>query len=304
VATPANDAPPQVSRRLVDQTRTLVHAIQAGDDDLVVSAVVGLRRKSRVFAPLGMLIGALTMLFMGVKLLFSNWRLTLIELLPASWIWLAMVDLKAHLFQGRNFHPVHGWALVVGISVVTLITMGAMYLNAVFAFAIVRRGRADIAAGFAGARAHAASVLAYGAVIGVLLGFAALYSSRWGVRWFTLCLGIVIAIMMVAYIAIPSRMVGLRQAPTSRSEAFKASVVGGVLSVIVCSPPYLIGRLGILLLGVRSLLVVGIILLVIGLALEAGATSAVKAVKMSAKLLASSAPDAGDVGRSGTVEQA
>jgi hypothetical protein len=47
-----------------------------------------------------------------------------------------------------------------------------------------------------------------------------------------------------------------------------------------------IGRIGILLLGSDALFAVGVILLVIGLTLQAGATGAVKAIKMSAKLVA------------------
>jgi hypothetical protein len=40
---------------------------------------------------------AFAMLLNGRKLLFSNWRLTLVQILPAMWIWLAMSDLKAHV---------------------------------------------------------------------------------------------------------------------------------------------------------------------------------------------------------------
>jgi hypothetical protein len=36
---------------------------------------------------------AVRLLFQGVRLLFSNWRLTLIQLLPAMWIWVALLDL-------------------------------------------------------------------------------------------------------------------------------------------------------------------------------------------------------------------
>ena len=54
----------------------------------------------------------------------------------------------------------------------------------------------------------------------------------------------------------------------------------------MCSPPYLLGRIGILMLGSRSLFFLGVVLLCVGLVLEACATSAVKAIKMSAKLVA------------------
>jgi hypothetical protein len=40
--------------------------------------------------------------FNGLKLLFSNWRLTLVQILPAMWIWLAMFDLKEHALHGKS----------------------------------------------------------------------------------------------------------------------------------------------------------------------------------------------------------
>lgn len=68
-------------------------------------------------------------------------------------------------------------------------------------------------------------------------------------------------------------------------------MIGGTLGAIVCTPPYVIGRIGILLLGssVVLVLILGVVLLVLGLTLQAGATGAVKAIKMSAKLAAGTA---------------
>ena len=72
----------------------------------------------------------------------------------------------------------------------------------------------------------------------------------------------------------------------ARGDKLKATAVGGFLGAVVCAPPYLLGRIGLLLLGSNSLFFLGIVLLSVGLVLEAGATGAVKAVKMSAKLVA------------------
>ena len=55
-------------------------------------------------APLALVVGGLAMLFQGVKTLFINWRLTLIQILPAMWIWVVMVDIKAHVLHGKGFH--------------------------------------------------------------------------------------------------------------------------------------------------------------------------------------------------------
>ena len=47
----------------------------------------------RWLAPLALVVSALVMLFQGVKLVFVNWRLTTVEILPAMWIWLATLNL-------------------------------------------------------------------------------------------------------------------------------------------------------------------------------------------------------------------
>jgi hypothetical protein len=68
--------------------------------------------------------------------------------------------------------------------------------------------------------------------------------------------------------------------------------VGGAIGTVVCTPPYVLGRIGLLMLGSHTLFIPGVIVFVVGLTLQAGATSAVKAVKMSAKLLPGHQPTA------------
>jgi hypothetical protein len=79
------------------QMARLAEAVRKGDDKEVQAMVVELSRQHRYLTPLAFAVGAVAMLFEGVKLLVTNWRLTLIQLLPAMWIWAAMIDLKAHV---------------------------------------------------------------------------------------------------------------------------------------------------------------------------------------------------------------
>jgi hypothetical protein len=65
--------------------------------------------------------------------------------------------------------------------------------------------------------------------------------------------------MMVAYVAVPARLVGVRS-QRSRRDRISASALGAILR----SP--------------------GFVLFALGITLQAGATSAVRAVKMGAKL--------------------
>jgi hypothetical protein len=134
----------------------------------------------------------------------------------------------------------------------------------------------------------ASFVLPVGLTVGLALGVSTIVVPRWGHPWFALSLGIVVGVMMLTYVTVPARIVGVKPVG-SRRDKMAAAAVGGTLGALVCAPAYVIGRIGILLLGSHFLFALGIVLLVVGFTLEAGATGAVKAVKMSAKLAAGNA---------------
>ena len=121
---------------LAERTAALIRAIRDGDDRMVEDAVRALSQSRRIFAPLAFAVGAFVMLFDGVKLLVFNWRLTLVQLLPAMWIWIAMFDLKAHTFRGKSLEVLSGPVLILSIVAIAAITAASFFLNAVFAFAI------------------------------------------------------------------------------------------------------------------------------------------------------------------------
>ena len=74
---------------------------------------------------------------------------------------------------------------------------------------------------------------------------------------------------------VPSRLVGLK-ANSSRRDKLAATVVAGTVGAIVCTPPYVVARVGIIMLGSRTLFVPGVILIAVGFGLQSGATGAVK----------------------------
>jgi hypothetical protein len=271
----------------MSRLRELVAAIRDGDEAMVEAAVLRMSRSRRWLAPLALAVGALVMLFQGVKLVFSNWRLTVVQVLPAMWIWLAMLDLKAHVMHGKSFHVLRGPIVIPLVILVAAITGAAFFLNAVFAFAIARAGPPEVRAGFAGARRHLPVVLGSGAAVGLLLGLSTIVVTRWGRPWFALSLGVVIGLLMVCYVAVPSALIGIK--PTiSRRDKLTAGAVSGALGAAVSTPPYVLGRIGILMLGSSALFIPGIFVVAVGFTLQAGATGAVKAVKLSAHLVAGS----------------
>ena len=280
----------------VARARWLARAILDSDEAAVEEAVLRLSRSRRAFAPLAFAVGAVVILSDGVKLLFSNWRLTLIQVLPAMWIWAAMYDLKAHVFYGKTYHVVTGPARAAIVLAVIVITAASFFLNAVFAFAIATPGPPHIRPAFHEARSHLPIVLGSGAVVGLFLGLSTAVLTRWGLWWFALTLSIVIGVMMVCYVAVPSRLIGLKASRPdySKRDKLTATAVGAVIGAVVCTPPYLLGRIGLLMLGSRALLIPGIVVFLTGLTLQAGTTSAVKAVKLGAKLASGRQPGAGD----------
>ena len=271
--------------------RRLVVAIRENDEHKVEEAVLQLARTRRIFAPLALAVGAFVMLFNGLRLLVTNWRLMLIQALPAMWLWAATFDLKVHVLRGKEFDIIRGPIVLVLFAAVVLITIAAFYLNAVFAFAISQPGSPDLRTGFQEARKHITAVARWGTGIGLALAVATMLAPRWGLGWFTLLLGTVLAVMMVCYVAVPARIIGMRvekpdkSAQSGRAAKLAGAAVTGLFGAIVCTPPYVIARAGIYLLG-GALFPLGVGLLVIGLMLEAGATGAVKAIKVSAKLMA------------------
>lgn len=250
-------------------------------------AVTRLSRSRPWLAPAILAVGAAAMLFGGLKLLFSNWRLTMIQVLPAMWIWLAMLDLKAHLFRGRSFHLLSGPVTIPIVLAIAAITAASFFLNAVFAFAISGPGRPVIRPAFGQARSHLAVIAGWGGAVGICLGLSTVIAPRWGQRWFAISLSIVIAVMMLCYVLVPSRLTGIKAAH-SRRDKLAATVVGGTVGAVICTPPYALGRIGLLMLGSDTLFALGIIVFAAGLILQAGATGAVKAIKMSAKLVSGS----------------
>ena len=98
----------------------------------------------------------------------------------------------------------------------------------------------------------------------MLLAFSTTVVTRWGRPWFTLSLGIIVGVMMVSYVAVPARLIGAAKRKQSRRDKLSTSVVGGALSATVCTPPYILGRLGILMLGSSLLFIPGIFVLALG----------------------------------------
>jgi hypothetical protein len=225
----------------------------------------------------------MSMLVDGLRLLISNRRLLFVSIPAAALIWLSTYDLKAHVFRGRSLSVIKGPVVIpICIGVVAL-TMGCFFLNAVFAFAVDGPRPPDLRRAFGRARGNLRPVLTAGAIVGIPLAIATVIAPRWGKPWFALLLGAVVGVLMISYVAVPARLIGTRS-DAPRRDRLAASALSTVIGTTVCTPPYVVARLGILMLGSRVLFIPGIVLLVVGATLQAGATGAVRAIKLNAAL--------------------
>ena len=230
-------ATPARRRRITRaQAAHFIQAVRDSDRGVVDETVERLSRSRPWLARLAFAVGAFAMLFDGVKLLFTNWRLTLVQVLPAMWIWAAMFDLKAHVLRGKSFHELTGPAVVIPLVLgVAAVTAASFYLNAVFAFAITQPGQPRIRPAFTQARRHLPVVLAWGGGIGILLGLATVVVPRWGPPWFAVSLSIVVGLMMLCYVAVPSRLIGIKPVQSKRDK-LTATAVGGAVGAVICTP--------------------------------------------------------------------
>ena len=98
------NAPERTHRRRITRAQVVrfIQAIRDSDQATVNEMVLRLSRARPWLAPLAFAVGAFAMLFDGVRLVFTNWRLTLVQVLPAMWIWAAMYDLKLHVSPGTT----------------------------------------------------------------------------------------------------------------------------------------------------------------------------------------------------------
>ncbi|MST32393.1 hypothetical protein GHK86_06620 [Acidimicrobiaceae bacterium USS-CC1] len=263
--------------------RRLATALVHDDEAAIEAAVLALSRSRRALAPVALVVGALMMLLAGLRAAFSGPRLFLVEVLPATWVWLGMLDLKLHVLRGREFRDWHGAPALVAMVLIVALTVAAYWLSTVFALALDSPDR-RVPAAFSAARSHLRSAAVVGVLAGAVLAVAVVIAPRWGRVPFSVLLGAAVAVLMVSLVAFPARVVGL-PARAPRRDKLLLAAVASVAGALVCSPAYALGRVGTVLLGSRHLVVLGVVLVAFGYLLEVGASCAVHTVKTSAKLL-------------------
>lgn len=257
------------------------------DPARIESAALELGRTRRLFAPIAFVAGTLGLVVVGVKPLVKNWRLTLVEFVPAAWIWVSLWNLKSHVLDQRGVHVVHDvWYVPVAIVFVAVAIL-AFWCNAIFVFAI---GGSPplLRPAVPKAREHLRTILFWGVLIGGLHAFVSLVVSGWSKLAYDVSLSAVVGLMMVTFVTVPASMAGISKHRSKPRDRVARAAVGGTIAAVASTPGFLLDRIGLLMIGTKSLRIPGFCVLSIGVALQVAATSSTKAVKLSTHMVSAS----------------
>jgi len=263
-----------------------VAAVRSTDPAQVESALAQLSGTRRWLTPLAYAAGTVAIVFDGVALLLRHWQLTLLQIVPACWIWVMTWNLKNHFLSNRHLPasigPVMALALLLAAQV-------AYWCNATFAYTMLQGDTTSIRAAFGEARPHWRMVGGLALATGCVQAAIWLLMPYMRLRWFWIALLVMFVVQIYLFIAIPSWLLAVEKAGSGRDRMMR-SLTTGVLSGVASTPGFLFNRIGLLLLGVGSLYWVGIVVVSIGAVLHVTASSSVRVVKMSVRLRAAPAP--------------
>jgi hypothetical protein len=281
---PSVPAPPRGSRwhALVRATA----AVRSTDPALVESALTDLGGKRRWLAPLVYVAGTVAVVFDGVLLLLHNWRLTLLQMFPAVWIWVMAWNMKNHLLAKSTFSTNAVVAAAIGV---VLAAQVAYWCNATFAFTMAQAPAADIRAAFVEARRHWRLIGGLALLTGGVQALIWLLMPRLEADWLWVALLAMFGVQIYLFVAIPCWLIGVGKTGTRR-ERTTQSVTTSVLSGVAALPGFLLNRIGWLLLGAGALGIVGLALLAVGAVLHVTASSSMRVVKLSLRLRPKESP--------------
>ena len=254
-------------------------AVRSADPARVESALTDLAGRGRWLKPLAYAAGTVAVVFDGVLLLIRHWRLTLLQLIPAVWIWLMSWNLRNHVLANPAVSTTVSIAIAVGVLVAAQL---AYWCNATFAYTMVQGDTPDIKVAYQEARPHWRLVGGMALLTGGLQASIALVLSHVEVRWLWVALLVMFVVQVYLFIAIPSWLLGVRKTGSRRERTIQ-SLTTGVLSGVAATPGFLLNRIGLLLLG-TSAFWVGVALVSIGAVLHVAASSSVRVVKLSVRL--------------------
>lgn len=254
--------------------------MRSTDPARVETALRQISGRHHWLAPLAVAAGTVALVFDGILVLIRNWRLTLLQLVPAAWIYVMSWNLRSHMLDHQR-PPVERTGIVAFLAIV--VAQVAYWCNATFAYTVLDGGTGDIRAAFAQARPRWRFISGFALLTGGIQAVAWLILPNLGLGWFWAAMLIMFVVQLYMFVAIPAWLIGVRKVGSRRDRAIR-SLTTGALSGVAATPGFLMNRIGLLILGVGPLWILGVVILAIGTALEVTASSSVRVVKMSVRL--------------------
>ena len=254
-------------------------AVRSTDPARVQQLATDLSGRSRWLTPLAYVAGTLAVVFDGIVLLFKSWRLTLLQLVPAAWIYAMTWNIRSHLFAHRH-PPLSHVELIAAAALITAqVAYGA---DTDLRLHPHPRGDRQVAAAFAEARVHWRAISGLALVTGSIQAFIWLgVAGSSEPFWLALLLMFVVQIYL--FVALPAWLLGVRKTDSRRERGLQ-SLTTGVLSGVAAIPGYLLNRIGLLLLSVGPLWWVGVGVVAVATVTHVAASSSARVVKMSVRL--------------------
>jgi hypothetical protein len=269
--------------RMVD----VVNAVADADPDEIETAARRLGSTRSYLAPVAWVAGMLVLVVRGIKLLLTNWRLLALEIVPATWVWVTLWDLRREGLRAPPLQHVTVGEVVLAVSVAAASSIAALWCNCVFGFAVSQRPT-RVRPAIRKTWPHRWRLVVAGFVVGagIAAGFAAIprLDSLWvylGAVW------AMYGIMLTALVWMPAWVIGIQRHKFGPIETVQRWVTGWALAAVAITPGFLVARFGDLLIGVShrpSVEVLGYVVLTLGAVLYIAGVSSVKAVTLSMKL--------------------
>lgn len=253
------------------------------DDELL--AAIGRLKVGRVLAgPLAFAAGAFLLVIHSVLLLFGNWRLILVELVPAIWIATVLWDWRYHVLYGHRLAELQGGWTILAAAFVVSATIVSYACNVVFAFVATGQEH-TVRDGFRRALRCRRPILSAGLAVGALHAWVAVRGPIRGVGTFALGLGLVALANLYLYSALPAHALGIGRQRANTKELVGKTVALGAVSLAVSTPGITLAFLGRMLLGISALRILGFLVVAVAVLLQIVAASSSRAVSMSTKVV-------------------
>ena len=187
-----------------------IDAMRNTDPTAVESALTDLGGRRRWLAPLVYVAGTVAVVFDGVLLLSRNWRLTLLQLFPAMWIWGMSYNIRHHALSAKTAPNV---AIAAAVGVLFAAQL-AYWCNATFAFTLREGATGDIKTAFREARPHWPVIGGLALATGAAQAVIWLEVPRLHTHWLSLAYLLMFFVQIYLFVAIPCWLLGVRKSGT------------------------------------------------------------------------------------------